>query len=156
MEKRTRWILGSSPLGLKKIFLGKLFFFVVSFIILGSIMGYTSIVALNINLDRTLYLLILFLSTITSIVTFGLTLGARYPSFETDDPDVISTSMPGLFFTGISLLYSALSAYVLYLTITGNTLVFLLIHVFLAAAVTSLLIRFALMSNNTHYTDYAN
>jgi hypothetical protein len=61
--------------------------------------------------------MMLFVTTIIFIVTFGLSLGALFPNTETDDPEAISTSMSGLFFTASSLGYGALSAWILYKTL---------------------------------------
>jgi hypothetical protein len=68
----------------------------------------------------------LFVSAVIFIVTLGLSLGALFPSLESDDPEVISTSMSGLFCTALSLIYGALSALVLYVTVTQEMVVLLL------------------------------
>lgn len=123
LEKRTSWILGTAPLRFRKIFFGRYFFYVVSFIFIGVVMNYIDALVLNLPVLYSLYTTTLLISMIMFIVTLGLTLGALFPSFETDDPESISTSMPGLFFTGISLAYGALCAFLLYrVLIDGRTL----------------------------------
>lgn len=118
VEKRTLWILLSAPLSFKKIFFGKYFFYSSFFVVLGILMSYINTLILKIPFTYALYSMVLFISVTVFIVTLGLMLGALYPSFETDDPEVISTSIPGLFLTAFSLMYGALSSWVLYTTLT--------------------------------------
>jgi hypothetical protein len=120
VEKKTAWILGSAPISFKKIFFGKYLFYTSFFIALGVIMSYINSVILSISITNLAYTLILLVTAIVFIVTAGLSLGALFPNTETDDPEVISTSMPGLFFTAIALLYGALSSYVLHTILSGN------------------------------------
>lgn len=114
VEKKTTWVLGTAPLNAVKIFFGKYFFYSFFLISLGSIMSYINILVLDIPITNALYSLALFASTILLIVTFGLSLGAMFPNMESDDPEVISTSMSGLFFTAFSLIYGACSDWILY------------------------------------------
>lgn len=117
MERKTAWILGSAPLSFTKIFFGKYLFYISFFVVLGIIMSYIQSIILHSSLLYTFYSLTLFVSTIIFIVTLGLSLGALFPNTETDDPEVISTSMPGLFFTALALIYGALSDILLYFTL---------------------------------------
>ncbi len=121
VEKKTAWILASAPLSFKKIFFGKYIFYTFFFVGLGLVMGLINMSILNVPLMSTLYSMLLFISTIIFIVTFGLALGAIFPSTETDDPEAISTSMSGLFFTAIALLYGGISTFTLYLDLTKKT-----------------------------------
>jgi ABC-2 type transport system permease protein len=120
VEKKTLWILGSAPLSFKRVFFGKYLFFVTFFVGLGMLMSFINVGILKLSLSHGISLIFLFLSTIVFIVTLGLSLGALYPSRETDDPEAISTSIPGLFFTGLSLVYGAFSDCILYLYLTKN------------------------------------
>jgi ABC-2 type transport system permease protein len=151
IEKNTRWILASAPLSIRKIFLGKYFFYSTFFIILGLLMGYGSVLALGITLTHGFYLVTLFLTTLIAVVTFGLSMGALYPSFETDDPEIISTSMPGLIFTGIALLYSALSAYVLYLMLVKDLALLLPLYILITLAIVVYLIKKVFSTAHLHY-----
>ncbi len=118
VEKKTSWILSSSPLSFKKIFFGKYFFYTSFFVALGIIMNYINSLILKLPFTHLLYSSSLFITAILFIVTLGLSLGALFPNTETDDPEVISTSMPGLFFTALALVYGALSDGVLYLCLS--------------------------------------
>lgn len=122
VEKKTSWILGTAPLNFKKIFFGKYVFYTSFFVIIGIIMSYINIAILNVPFMYALYSMLLFVSVIIFIVTLGLCLGALFPNRETDDPEIISTSISGLFFTAFSLLYGALSTWVLYSTLTTSSI----------------------------------
>ncbi len=120
LEKKTSWILGSAPLSFKKIFLGRYFFYGISFVLLGVAMNYVNGLVLHVPLAYGLYSTLLLVTVVIFIVTLGLALGALFPSFETDDPESISTSMSGLFFTALSLLYGAISAALLFIALTQD------------------------------------
>ncbi len=116
-EKKTSWVLLSAPINFRKMFFGKYLFYSVFFVTLGLVMSYINMNALNLGFSNVIYSVTLFIFNVLFIVTLGLSLGAIFPNKETDDPEIISTSMPGLFFTALSLLYGALSSYVLYLSL---------------------------------------
>ncbi len=116
-EKKTAWILGSAPISFTKIFYSKYVFYTLFFVFIGSVMGYVNVTILNLAFTYALLSMSLFITTVIFIVTLGLSLGALFPSTETDDPEAISTSMPGLFFTALSLIYGGISALVLYITL---------------------------------------
>lgn len=117
-EKKTAWILGSAPTSFRRIFFGKYLFYSSFFVVVGILMNYVNSFVLNVPFSHALYSMMLFIAVIICIVTLGLSIGALFPSSETDDPEAITTSMPGLFFTALALLYGALSDFVLYLTLT--------------------------------------
>ncbi len=127
VEKKTAWIIRSAPINFKKLFLSKYLFYVTFFIVLGGLMSYINVRILDLEWLNVLYSLSLFLVTVTAIVTLALSLGALFPSKDTDDPEAISTSMSGLFFTALSLALGGLSSYVLYLTLTQKTSLFLIL-----------------------------
>ena len=140
VEKKTSWILASAPLSFKKIFLGKYFFYVVSFASLGVVMNYVNGLVLHVPLVYGLYSTVLLVTVIIFIVTLGLALGALFPSFETDDPESISTSMPGLFFTALSLSYGAVSAWLLYMTLVNGLAPLLFIFILATYGATWMLV----------------
>lgn len=140
VEKKTAWILKSAPLSFKKMFFGKYFFYTIFFSVLGVIMGIISMSVLGLPFAHALYSIFLFLSTVVFIVTLGLSLGALYPSYETDDPEAISTSLPGLFFTAVSLIYGAFSTRVLYLSLTKGNSFFIILFVLATIALSALLL----------------
>lgn len=50
----------------------------------------------------------------TTIGLLGLGIGARYPNFSSDDPQQLSTSVPGLAFMALAITYGTASAYALF------------------------------------------
>lgn len=128
-EKKTAWILGSAPLSFTKIFFGKYLFYTLFFVFIGIVMNYINNAVIGVIFTHAFYSMLLFISTIIFIVTFGLSLGALFPNRETDDPEAISTSMPGLFFTAISLIYGAISSFILYKTLMEDSVTYLLAFV---------------------------
>jgi hypothetical protein len=120
VEKKTGWILGSAPITFSKIFLSKLTFYAIFFTIIGIGMNYINSTILNLTTAHALYTTTLFVTVIIFIVTLGLSLGALFPSTESDDPEVVSTSMPGLFFTALALIYGGISDAILYLMLKNG------------------------------------
>jgi hypothetical protein len=121
VEKKTAWILASAPLSFRRIFFSKYLFYTLFFVIVGTLMSYINNSILHVPFSYGVYSTLLFVSATIFIVTFGLTLGAVFPSTETDDPEAITTSMPGLFFTAFSLIYGAVCAWMLYITLIKGT-----------------------------------
>ena len=140
VEKKTAWILGSAPLSFIRIFFSKYLFYIAFFVSMGTLMSYINFMILNLTYTYGLYSMTLFISTVIFIVTLGLCLGALFPSTDTDDPEMISTSMPGLFFTALSLIYGALSAGVLYLTLTKGLVSLLVIFIALTYIMVGILL----------------
>lgn len=128
-EKKTAWIVGSAPLSFSKIFYGKYLFYVTFFAVLGGIMSYVTTAVLDLSLSSALYEVLLLGSVIIFVVTFALSLGALFPNTETDDPEVITTSMPGLFFTALSLIYGTISGWILYSLVLGDDITKLVLFV---------------------------
>lgn len=139
MEKKTSWILGSAPLSFTKIFTGKYLFYTSSFITIGLLMSSVNAGVLSLSLVSASYTAVLFIITTVTIVTCGLSLGALFPNTETDDPEVISTSMPGLFFTAFSLIYGTVSAWILYTSIQSSSL-FPTLFFIVASALVSIIV----------------
>lgn len=127
-EKKTIWILASAPLKFTKIFFSKYFFYLSIFVTMGVLMSYINSVVLGVSLYNALYFMILLVAAIVFIVTTGLSFGALFPNKETDDPEVISTSIPGLSFTALSLIFGALTDYILYLSLEANTVSWIILY----------------------------
>jgi hypothetical protein len=57
---------------------------------------------------------------ITLLVAYGLGLGAIFPNYETNDPEQLSTSLPGLGFIFGSLAYGGYGTYLFYRLLAGG------------------------------------
>ena len=113
-EGKTGWIIMSSPVSLVEIFLVKAMYFTVVFIIIGMVIALINSLILNFSLLFTGVSILLFVTAIALITTLAISVGAIFPNFETDDPEILSTSLPGLSFIAGALLYGAVGTFVLF------------------------------------------
>ncbi len=141
VEKKTSWILGSAPVSKVKQLFGKYSFFVVLFGVVLLITEYVNGRILHIPfLSFTSIMLVLMAGTL-GVVTLAFTLGTFFPNDETDDPEIIATSIPGLLFTALALLYSGLGAYSVYLVVAKEITVLLVLFVTVSLLLTVWLLR---------------
>lgn len=119
MEKKTAWLLKSAPIDLGNVFLAKAFFYTILFSFFGIFFTLfnASLIQMAFQVGTFLFVVVVF--AIVTITLAGLGLGALYPNFETDDPEVLSTSLPGLIFIFGSLLYGACGAFALWRMLLG-------------------------------------
>ncbi len=111
MEKRTAWLIKSAPVDLGKVFLAKMLFYVFLFSLLGVVFIILNASIVQLTLSVSAFLVATVIITTGAITIFGLGLGAMFPNFETDDPEILSTSLSGLIFIFGSLLYGAMGAF---------------------------------------------
>lgn len=130
MEKKTFWIIFSAPINLVRLFWTKLIFYSVCFTLLGLLFGLANASILAIPFLQSILFLIIIITAVISVTTFGLGLGAIFPNFETDDPETLSTSLPGLFFILLSLIYGGFGAFSFYsLGISGSLIYFIMFEI---------------------------
>lgn len=141
-EKKMSWVVNSAPISFKKIFYGKYLFYTAFFLVVGICMNYVNGLILHLPFTHVFYSTTLFITAIIFIVTLALSLGAIFPSTETDDPEASSTSMPGLLFTAFALMYGALSDFVLYLTLTKESILW-----FIACVISTLIFTLIILLN---------
>ncbi len=145
-ERRTAWILGTAPLNLKSVFWAKFLFYAAVFLTLGlvfTVINFSIIEAVVANVVAFVcfaFLMIVFL------VAFGLGLGAIFPNFESDDPEVLSTTLPGLGFIFGALIYGGIGSYLFYLFLAGGPAAPLVGFDILTALLTVLMVALALRS----------
>ncbi len=139
-ERRTLWILTSSPVNLKGIFYIKYLFFATFFLIFGFTLGYINLVGLIFDWTFIAETLAMFSVATLFIVALGLSLGAIFPNYDTDDPGVISTTLPGISLIILSLSYGTLGGLVIYLVQrSGNHFLIYLFIIFSLLATLALL-----------------
>ncbi|MDP3772569.1 MAG: hypothetical protein Q8Q94_04345 [bacterium] len=117
-ERRTAWILAAAPVDFGRLFYAKLLFYGALFIFIGFGVGImqTAIVPASSAL-----LFIFFLAgVIVTVTALGVSLGALFPNFQTDDPETLSTSLPGLACIGLSLVVVSFGALLWYRFSTGR------------------------------------
>ena len=139
-ERRTAWILGSAPLSLKKIFWAKYLFYLFFFVIVGLIFGYLNLGGLPLASAQASLIVFIFLVVIAFITAFGLSLGALFPNLETDDPGVISTTLPGIAFIILALVYGAGGGWLIYLALNKNIFWPLTVFIIASLALTVILV----------------
>lgn len=115
MEKKTAWIIASAPIDLEKVFMAKVAWFTVLFSCIGLVAGALNASILGISPESTVTLLLFIVTATATTTLFGMGIAAMFPNFETDDPQIISTSLPGLIYIVISLTYGTVGAWALYL-----------------------------------------
>ncbi|HSE35104.1 MAG TPA: hypothetical protein VLB83_03200, partial [Candidatus Paceibacterota bacterium] len=113
MERKKGWLLGSAPIDQGIIFVVKLgfFAFVLSVLALGFGTLEMALFALPPNAEMVFDAAIVV--AVFFITILALALGAIYPNRDTDDPELLSTTAPGLAFIGLALAYGAFGAFAL-------------------------------------------
>jgi len=114
-DRRMAWIMGTSPVAPRRIFFSKLSFYAITFLLLGIVVGIVNAAILGISLVAEGMFILLIAVMIVGITAFALSLGALFPNTESDDPETVSTSLPGLGFTFISLAYGGAGAWLYYI-----------------------------------------
>ena len=121
-EQKTSWIILSAPINLKKQYYGKLVAFLSIFCLLAFILIGINLSAFRISQLDTLLFVLVVLTSAATVVVFGLSMGIIFPQFNSDNPEDLSTSLPGMFFTFLSVLIGGVGAYVFYLYLqSGET-----------------------------------
>ncbi|HVN26401.1 MAG TPA: hypothetical protein VMT99_01990 [Candidatus Paceibacterota bacterium] len=114
VDRRMRWILGTAPISPRAVFFSKLAFYSAVFLVFGLGLGIANASILGVPIVQVGLFLATIAVMVLAITTFGLALGARFPNTESDDPEIVSTSLPGLGFTFLSLGYGALGTWIFY------------------------------------------
>jgi ABC-2 type transport system permease protein len=123
IERKTAWIVASAPLDLARVYRAKFMFYAIVFLLIGGGVAAMNIAVLDLPLAEAALFFSLIFVAIAFLTALGLAIGALFPNFETDDPEILSTSMPGLGLTVLCLAYGALGAGLLYEVLGGASLV---------------------------------
>ncbi len=140
-EKKFGWVVGSSPLLSTSAFRSKLYFFSTLFSLLAIL--FTMLNASIVGLASAMmpFLLLLVCISVVTITTYALSLGALFPNTETDDPEVLSTTLPGLMFIIVAVFYGGAGALVFRSYLAEGRLLWVVAFVFFSiATVSSLLV----------------
>jgi hypothetical protein len=134
-ESDTSWIMGSAPIKMSKVFYSKYKIFSLVLVLLGILSLLLYIIPLQINLFMSLVLSFVVLIAVLTLTMFGLALGAIYINFESNDPNELSTSAPGIIFMISALVYIALTTYLFYLCISSATYLPLILFIILSIVI---------------------
>ena len=143
-EGKTAWVLGSAPIRMQKVFWSKFLFYGSLFLLLGLVFCGLNFSILQTALAHGWAFLIFTLLIIIFLVAFGLGLGVIFPNFESDDPETLSTSLPGLGFIFGSLFYGGVGAYLFYqFLLSGPGRVY---HIFGGVSAGTMLVSFDILT----------
>jgi ABC-2 type transport system permease protein len=113
-EKKSVWVIAGAPIDLGRIFVYRSIFYSLVFLLLGLAFASFNFIQFETGWLKFLLTLDMFALSIVFVSVLGLALGAIFPNFETDDPQQLSTSLPGLGFIFSSLAYGFLASYAFY------------------------------------------
>jgi ABC-2 type transport system permease protein len=120
-EGKMAWLLGTAPIRMQSVFWSKFFFYAALFLALGVVFCGANFAIIQTAVAQGLAFVVFTLLMVIFLVALGLGLGAIFPNFDSDDPEVLSTSLPGLGFIFGSLLYGGFGAYLFYEFLIGGT-----------------------------------
>jgi hypothetical protein len=120
-ERKTAWIIGMSPVDLRAVFRAKFAFFSLLFSLFALIFLVVNTRALGLPFVPELPMLGMILFGTVMLTLYGLALGAIFPNNETDDPERLGTTLPGIAFIlgALALIGFSALALMTYLS-TGN------------------------------------
>lgn len=147
-EKNTAWIVASSPVSLGRLLWAKFNFFSVVFGEFALAAGLINTLTFYLPAGHTAMFLLLGVSGAIFVTALGLFFGAKYPNFETTDPESLSTSVPGLVFVFLSIIYGSLAAGSYFTLLSGQTWISL---IFIAASLAGC---YLLMKNAARGVDH--
>lgn len=142
-ERRTAWLIGAAPVDLGVVFVSKLRFFVILFSFLAIVFACLNVLAVGLPTSLIAILLSVLVLATLFLTTWGLSLGAIFPNFESDDPETLSTTLPGLGFIFGALSYGAFGAYALGQAFKGGNLIPLFLFTIFSLVGTVILSRLA-------------
>jgi hypothetical protein len=132
MERDTAWSIITAPVTLSRLFWTKAVFYVATITSVSAVIAVLHVLMLSSSVSSALIFILYVLMASITLTLVGLGLGARFPNFTTDDPEELSTTLPGFGFVGISLIYGTIAAYSYYLVFTGLGLLSLFIFIVLS------------------------
>lgn len=142
-ERDTAWILATAPISLIRLFRAKLLFFASTFLILSTLVASLHIHLLSIPPAQAVAFFVVVLLSTLWVTVLGLSMGAIYPNFYTNDPGVIATSLSGITFIVVSLVYGALGAFSLLQFISSASFVGVSLFITLSLITGILLVKHA-------------
>lgn len=109
-EQKSMWAIRSSPVNMDSVYAVKLLFFTLLFSLIAVTFTVGSALSLGLILPLSIPLIFVVLLGTFSLTTFGLSLGALFPNTETDDPERLSTTLPGIGFIIGAICYGLFAA----------------------------------------------
>ncbi|MGM0438849.1 MAG: putative ABC transporter permease subunit [Patescibacteria group bacterium] len=145
-EGDTAWILGSAPIDFKEIFTTKYKFYGSLLTLIGLLGLLIYIVPLSVSFEVALISAIILIPGILTLTMLGLSFGTLFVNFETNDPQKLSTSGPGIGFILASLFYGGLGSYLLYEIFSKESYLLVIIFLLFSFAVYKIMKSLAIKS----------
>ena len=139
-ERKSMWAIHSAPLRMSRVFIAKLSFYVALFAAIAIVFTLWNSWTLGLLLPLGLPIFVAIILGTFFLTTFGLSLGAVYPNSETDDPERLSTTLPGIGFIFVALCYGVFGAYALKNYFSGHGFLPFSLFIFLSLALSLLCI----------------
>jgi len=118
-EKNTAWIIASAPIRYSRLLWIKFSFYAAVFSLLALLVEAVNLLVLHLPVGHAFMFLLLAIVSCVLLCALGLALGAIFPNFESDDPQRLSTSIPGLTLVFSAVVYGALASLAFYQFING-------------------------------------
>jgi len=147
-EKKSAWLLATAPINYSEIYWAKLVYFASLFTGLGLIIVTVNSSYFGASILSYALSIVIFITAAVAVIVYGLSLGAIFPNFETDDPAALSTSLPGLAFIIGSLAYGALGGLILYKTYSDGAVWWIIFFEMISMVMTAGFIKLALQKIN--------
>jgi hypothetical protein len=113
-ERKVAWILGVAPISIWKITIGKVMVYTGLFTFMGSILLIANYLLLDLDTGKIIEFWIVFTISVLFTILLATYLSIRYPNRYSDDPEILSTTLPGLVFTALALLVSFIVSWAIY------------------------------------------
>ncbi len=140
-ERRTVWILGGAPIDTDQIFFAKSTAFASLFLLVSLTVSVINAVIFEMTLLRAVGFVVLIGTATVTVSLMGTAIGAMFPNYDSDDPEVISTSSAGLMFMVVSLIYGSFGAYSYYhFLATGGSLTLLLLYAVITVGIIQIIV----------------
>jgi hypothetical protein len=114
LDTKTAWITKTAPYSKRKIFISKYLFFVGLFTLISLVMSFFNSGVLHTPLYASLITTSMLVVICMFIVMTSLVAGLFFQVTDSEDPEVISTSMPGIILTLILLIVGFTGSLILF------------------------------------------
>lgn len=114
LEQKRAWIIASAPINFKLIFKAKTYFYSLLFLLLALLMGMLNLMIFPLTGVDLLFYLLIYLVSVMTIVFFNLFFAFVFPNFETENKELISSSLSGILCTLLAIMHGGCGAYLLH------------------------------------------
>ena len=110
ISRKARYLLATSPIPFARVYLSKILFFGVLFSMIAILFAISNLLMVPIGSGHALYVTMVGFASFT-MTCVALFIGVLNRNESSEDPEVLTTSGPGIFFVGFVVAYGGLGAY---------------------------------------------